>query len=619
MRHLLFVLTLSITPLALSNEPPQLLWGDTHLHTSYSSDAYTNNNLTADPHTAYRYAQGLPVVHPFHRARVQIETPLDFLVVSDHAELMGVIRHINREGVDTSGLGPIDSLKAWAVEWLLNRAIDKGEGRSLFSSVLPAPQDPREAVQVDTLSDNTSALPEMMDVQIDTWRTITSIADQYNQPGTFTALIGWEWSSIPGGGNLHRVVVTDSNADTAQRYQPFSLANSPYPEDLWQWLDQTSAEIKADFIAIPHNSNISKGVMFDNRSLRGEEFDQNYIELRRRFEPIAEITQIKGDSETHSSQSPGDAFADFENYPYYIQNGYGEYTPQPGDFIRPALRTGLSIAAKEGINPFQFGVIGSTDSHTALASAEEDNFHGKLATDSIPENKRKRFNTSYDSASGWAMSASGLAAVWAGDNTRESILQAMRKREVYATTGPRIRLQFFAGSELDRIALDAEDLYQRATESGVAMGGILAASQISPVFLVRAQRDPVGANLDRIQIVKGWLNEAGETQEQVFNVAWGGERELDENGALPAVGSTVDVSTAAYTNTIGADQLSTTWSDPQYNPEQAAFYYVRVLQIPTPRHSLYDAIALGLDSAEDLPASIQERAYSSSIWIEPGL
>jgi hypothetical protein len=618
MRNLLLVTGLgALLCSGAAAEQRQLLWGDTHLHTTYSSDAYTNNNLTADPEDAFRYAMGMPVIHPYHRARIQIGTPLDFLVVSDHAELMGVIRHIHREGVITDGMGPWDSIKARFAAWVLGNAIDDGEGRALFSSVLPPPKDPREVAAEASLSDGVSMIPDMMSVQVDTWKTITDIAERYNDPGNFSALIGWEWSSIPGGANLHRIVVTDGDAASAQQYQPWSLSNSPYPEDLWQWLEKTSSETGADFIAIPHNSNISKGYMFDEVSLRGEAFTEDYIASRMRWERIAEITQIKGDSETHPVLSPADEFADFEEYPFYIQNGYTPYDPQPGDYIRSALKRGLAMGRELGTNPYQFGVIGSTDSHTAMASAEEDNFHGKLATDSIPENKQRKFQPDHPSSSGWAMSASGLAAVWATENTREAILEAMRRREVYATTGPRIGVQFFGGADFTEADLEAADLYAHATARGVAMGGELSGLAAAPTFLVLANRDPVGANLDRVQIVKGWLDAGGEQHEQVYNVAWSGDRQPGPDGRLPAVGNTVDVSNASWNNSIGSGQLAGVWRDPDFDAGQSAFYYVRVLQIPTPRHSLYDALALELEHAAEQPDTIQERAYTSSIWYSP--
>ncbi len=625
MRKLLTAVLLTATlPQALPGAASerQLLWGDTHLHTTYSSDAYTNNNLSADPETAFRYAKGMPVIHPFHRARVQIGTPLDFLVISDHAEFLGQIRHIHREGADTSDLGLWDSLVARFAAWYLQRAIDRGEGRELFVQVLPdpalTPQQDAEASSVE--NSDLGMLPMDHQVEIDTWRTITDIVERHNEPGEFTALIGWEWSAIPAGANLHRVVITDSDAATAQQYDPFGLDNSPYPEDLWAWLEKTSEATGAGFIAIPHNSNISKGYMFSDTSLRGAAFDEAYAQLRAKWEPIAEITQIKGDSETHGTLSPDDPFADFETYPYYIQRQWTEYRPQRGDYVREALKLGLELEETVGLNPYRLGVIGSTDSHTALASAEEDNFHGKLATDSIPENKETKFNPDGPGSSGWAMSASGLAAVWAEGNTREDILAAMHRREVYATTGPRIVVQFFAGTNFVEADLQSAELLAAARGRGVPMGGEITGGE-APSFLVLATKDPVGANLDRIQVVKGWLDADGVAQEKVFDVAWSGqasgERQPGADGTLPDVGNTVDLKTGKVENSIGAAELSAVWTDPGFDPDQAAFYYARVLQIPTARHSLLDAVALGREHATDQPDTIRERAYTSSIWYNP--
>ncbi|MDX1734491.1 MAG: DUF3604 domain-containing protein, partial [Halioglobus sp.] len=476
------------------------------------------------------------------------------------------------------------------------------------------PEDDASASSVQ--DSDIGLLPMPQQVEIDTWKTITDIADRHNQPGTFSAMIGWEWSAIPAGANLHRVVVTDSDAATAQQYDPFGLDDSPYPEDLWAWLEKTSAATGANFTAIPHNSNISKGYMFSDTSLRGEAFTADYANRRARWEKVAEITQIKGDSETHSSVSPDDEFADFENYPYYIQREWTEYQPGPGDFVRSALKRGLELERGLGINPYMFGVIGSTDSHTALASAEEDNFHGKLATDSIPANKQRKFNDDGPSSSGWAMSASGLAAVWATGNTREEILRAFERREVYATTGPRIGVQFFGGAGLTAEDLARADLYDYATALGVPMGGQLEGPG-APSFLVVATKDPVGANLDRIQVVKGWLGEDGAAREKVYDVAWSGDRAPAADGRLPAVGNSVDLVTGKVANTIGAEQLQVAWTDPDFKSGQSAFYYVRVLQIPTARHSLLDAIALGQEHAGEHPDTLQERAYTSSIWYRP--
>ena len=610
-----------IAPLSVAAADKQLLWGDTHLHTTYSSDAYANGNLTAGPDVAYRYARGMPVVHPYHRARVQIGTPLDFLVVSDHAEFLGGIRSIHRNGVDTSDLGIIDTIKAYVAHYVLTDAIDSGEGRRLFVSMLPDPAlTPREDAQAASMQNSdVSMLPLPPEIEIDAWKSITDYADEYNEPGVFTALVGWEWSSIPGGANLHRVVVSDSSGKLAQSYDPFGSDNSPYPEDLWAWLEETSAATGANFIAIPHNSNISKGYMFDTSSFRGEAMTPEYANARVKWEPIAEITQIKGDSETHSTLSPDDGFADFENYPYYIQRIHSEYAPQVGDFVRSALKRGLELEQALGVNPYQLGVIGSTDAHTSLPSAEEDNFHGKVAIDSIPENKLTMpVGDNAYAVGGWDRSASGLAAVWATENTREAILAAMKRKEVYATTGPRIAVQFFGGAGFAADDLSAAHIYDHATSRGVAMGGTLPVSMDeAPSFIATAAKDPVGANLDRLQVIKGWVDAQGQSHERVYNIAWSDDRELSADGKLPPVENTVDMSTGEVDNRVGAETLSAVWTDPDFDAAQSAFYYLRVLQIPTARHSLLDAIAMGMDSAEGHPDTIQERAYTSSIWYRP--
>ena len=596
----------------------QLLWGDTHLHTSYSFDAFLNNNLTADPDTAYRFAKGEPVIHPYHRARVQLRQPLDFLVVSDHAEFIGGIRHVYRNGLNLEGAGIIDQIVGWYRLRELREAIDNREGAPLFRSLLPSAdsQDPRAAA-ANFGQAQSQQLPVSADVIRNAWHEIVDMADAHYQPGKFTSLIGWEWSSVPGGANLHRIVITDADAQTAKTFQPFSSLESSYPDDLWAWLEETSAATSASFIAIPHNSNISKGWMFPRESLRGDPVDAAYGTARMRWEPIVEATQIKGDSETHPMLSPNDEFADFETYSYYIQQNPGDYQPSEGDYIRSALKTGLELGAQTGVNPYQFGLIGSTDAHTGLSTAEEDNFWGKMATDSTPETK---INTLITGGSrGWTMSASGMAAVWAEENTREAIVDAMRRREVYATTGPRLRVRFFGGWAYDQADLDAEDLAEAGYAKGVPMGGELTAppGTDGPNFMVVALKEPGGANLDRVQIVKAWLNVDGQAEERVYDVVWSDGRLPGEDGGLPPVGNTVDLKTARYTNDIGAVELAAIWQDPDFDPGQSALYYARVLEIPTPRHAQFDARALGMDKPTVGPAVIQERAYTSPIWYAP--
>ena len=599
----------------------QLLWGDTHLHSTYSSDAFTNGNLTATPDTAYRYAKGIPVEHPGHKARVQIGTPLDFLVVSDHAEYLGVIRSLYFNPMVTEGLGWRDRLWTRFVQYLLRDAIDEKSGRELFTSILPKPSPDAVTAMAGWDEDLASGLiPRQPTVEIDTWKTITDAADRHNEPGAFTALIGWEYSLIPGGANLHRIVMSDIGAEQAQTFAPFGFDDSSYPSDLWAWLETTSQSTDGNFIAIPHNSNISKGSMFDVRDIRGNEITEDYAQVHRYWEPVVEITQIKGDSETHPALSPEDAFSDFETYPYYIQREWTDYVPKPGDYIRSALRTGLSLQASNGVNPFQFGVIGSTDAHTSLPSAEEDNFHGKMATDSVPSRKSGGWSDDARGTFGWGMSASGLAAVWATENTREAILAAMRRREVYATSGPRIAVRVYGGWNLSEEMLNDATYPASVGTQAVPMGGEIVGATEGGQFslLIEAQADPKGAYLDRAQVIKGWVDADGATYEVVYDVAWAGEGRMTENGALSPVGSSVDLQTGLTSNTIGSAGLTTVWADPQFDPEQAAFYYVRVLQIPTARHSLLDKLALANPEIDTRrPDTIQERAYTSAIWYRP--
>jgi hypothetical protein len=613
--------------LLAADESTRVLFGDTHVHTSYSFDAYLFGNQTADPDTAYRYAKGKPVIHPYHRARLQIGTPLDFLVVADHAEYMGVMRAIRNGTAVYEKLGPIDSIRRWIAIYMLNRAIDNPEkGAAFFESLIAKPaknpdgnpiEDPNyqppgggdESVFGDTTKTETTA-----------WHEIVAAAERHNEPGKFTTLLGWEWSSIPTGVNLHRVVFSPDGADKAHQYLPFGCDQSEYPEDLWQWLSETEARTGARFVAIPHNSNISKGYMFAETTLKGTPISADYAQTRVSWEPVAEITQNKGDSETYPILSPDDEFADFERYKSYIEQGSDrrKYVASAGDFIRPALKRGLAIEEKTTVNPYKFGLIGSTDTHIAIASAEEDNFSSKIPVFSTPETMRRNPHDE-NRTNGWYLSASGLAAVWAKENTREEIYAAFKRKEVYGTTGPRIKVRFFGGWSFKADDVDSNRMAEIGYAKGVPMGGDLPHNNngTAPQFLIRVLKDPDGANLDRVQVIKGWLDAAGQTQEQVFNVAWSGSRKLDARGKLPAVGNTVDLTVPSYENSIGSSELSTFWVDPTFKPEQRAFYYVRVLQIPTPRHSLYDAVALQIPPPEEGPATIQERAYTSPIWYTP--
>ena len=623
MKNIVMVALVFVNCMATAEPVKNVYFGDTHLHSSYSFDAFLNNNHSADPDTAYRWAKGQPVIHPYNRARVQIDTPLDFLVVSDHAEMLGVMRAVHEDNFIKEDLGWIGNVKRWYSFWLMNRAIDSNTGLQFFSQFLP--QNPTIESHSDPVQhpDNNisdvAIFGDTSKTSILAWHDIVETAERHNDPGTFTSLLGWEWSSIPMGANLHRIVISPDGAEKGKQFLPYGSDQSQYPEDLWQWLDETQQQTGARFLAIPHNSNISKGYMFDDTTLRGDPITAEYARRRMQWEPVVEVTQIKGDSETRSDFSPEDEFADFENYDYYIQVGKkNDYKASAADYIRPALKRGLSIGQQVGVNPYKFGLIGSTDAHTGLSTSEEGNFWGKMASDSTPETK-ERLGVQMRS-NGWNMSASGIAAVWAKENTREAIYAAFKRKEVYATSGPRLRVQMFAGWDFPEGAESSESFSVIGSQFGVPMGGDLTAGDNdgkAPVFLLRAVKDPLGANLDRLQVVKGWVDSAGQQQEKVYNVAWSDDRQLDASGNLSPVGNTVDLSSGRYDNSIGQPEFSLRWTDPDFDPQQSAFYYVRVLQIPTPRNGLLDSLALELDEPPRGAKTIQERAYSSPIWYQP--
>jgi hypothetical protein len=499
--------------------------------------------------------------------------------------------------------------------------LDDDLGRAFFARFLPQSAAEKGGDPVADVHNNINGVAIFGDTSgtsKDAWQDIIAAAEKHNDPGKFTSILGWEWSSIPTGANLHRVVLTPDGADKASQYIPYGSDQSQYPEDLWQWLDDTAALSGSRFIAIPHNSNISKGYMFGATTVKGQPITADYGRTRMQWEPITEVTQIKGDSETHPQFSPDDEFADFETYEHYIQTTTSKTPVSRGDYVRPALKEGLALGQKIGVNPYKFGFIGSTDAHSGLSSPEEGNFWGKMAKDSTPETKAPVLGNP-TGADGWDMSASGLAAVWAKENTRDAIYAAFKRKETYATSGPRLRVQLFGGWNFPQSAAQAENFSAVGYEYGVPMGGDLQANELNsaPSFLMRAVKDPLDANLDRLQMVKGWVDANGEQHERVYNVAWSDGRELDAQGKLPPVGNTVDLTSARYTNTIGQAEFTVQWSDPDFNPKQAAFYYVRVLQIPTPRNGLFDALALQLDEPPKGAATIQERAYTSPIWYQP--
>jgi hypothetical protein len=594
LRFLLVLIVATLATARANSQETHLYWGDTHLHTSNSIDAFMTGNVNADPDTAYRFARGLPVLHPSLRTRVRILRPLDFLVVSDHAELMSLQTELLKG--NTAML---------ATEWGKRLRAELEANRR--TSVMRFKPEERKEVLKQLFT---------KEIRQGTWAAQVDAAERNNIPGKFTAFAGWEWSSAPGWKNLHRVIFSPSDAATLKKFIPFSSYDSQKPEDLWKWLEKTEEETGAEFIAIPHNSNLSGGLMFDMVDSYGRTITAEYARTRMRWEPVMELTQVKGTSEVRPELSPNDEFAEFE-----IRRKLLIGTPTPpnaGDYARSALLRGLEIEGNTGANPYKFGMIGSSDSHTGLSSVEESDFLGKLAMDALPQERYHPSSPVIFPA--WEMSASGIAGVWATANTREAIAAAFKRKEVYATTGPRVTLRVFGSYSFVKSDANAKEIAKVGYRKGVPMGGDLwnAPKGKAPSFLIYAVKDPISGNLDRIQVIKGWLDASGKTHEHIYNVVWSGNRKLNAEGKLPPVGNTVDVKTASFSNTIGVAQLATVWADPDFDPSQRAFYYIRVLEIPTPRHQVYDAVALGIDNKETHePATIQERAFSSPIWYTP--
>lgn len=581
-----------------------LYWGDLHVHTNFSLDAFGVQNTYVTPDEAYRFARGIPIYHETLDTKVQIDRPLDFMGVTDHASNLGI---------DVQVVSA-DELLARS-EW----------GRTLIESVTDETPWTGLLGYRRSLGPNGNEMMEQvttLELRQSAWQKEIDAAEANYIPGTFTTFTAWEWTAMIEGKNLHRNVISDAGAEASQ-FVPFSAGqfysigiDSNRPENLWAWLDETSARTGIDFVAIPHNSNISAGLMFDTVDSDGRPISGEYAQNRMRWESLVEITQMKGTSEIRPALAPTDEFANYE-----IRRKLLIGTPTPpneGDYARTALMRGLEIESDVGVNPYRFGFIGATDGHIGMSSVEEDNFYGKIASDAklsqhLPGQRPVIFPA-------WEMSASGLTGAWAEENTRESIFAAMKRKEVYATTGPRISLRVFGGFSFVDEDVDANDIASVGYRKGVPMGGDLTAAPrgAAPGLLIHAARDPAGANLDRVQVIKGWLDGNNEAQQQVYDVVWSGDREAGADGKVPAVGNTVDVDTALYTNDIGAVQLATVWTDPDFDPDQTAFYYVRAIEIPTPRHSLYDAVALGIDpEVTNQPTTIQERAYSSPIWYTP--
>lgn len=456
------------------------------------------------------------------------------------------------------------------------------------------------------------------------WRKFTALADKYNEPGRFTALIGYEWTAI-GGDNLHRNVIFRGDAAMANRTLPFSQFDSKNPEDLWRALDSFQDKTGAEVLAIPHNGNLSNGRLFSVETFGGNPLTREIAELRARMEPLVEVTQIKGDGETHPMLSPNDEFADYETWDKSNLNGTEAKKPEmlQYEYARSALKLGLQLEASLGVNPFKFGMIGSSDSHTAMSTVEEDNFFGKHSGVEPDEHRWEHVVIEAPDPNftimGWQQAASGYAAVWAKENTREAIFDAMKRKETYATTGSRITVRFFGGWDFQEADTHSRRPAAIGYAKGVPMGGDLRKppSGKAPSFLVAALKDPLSGNLDRIQIVKGWLDAAGSLHEKVYDVAWSDGRQPGADGKIPPVGNTVDVANATWSNTIGDPEFIAVWQDPDFDPVLKAFYYARVIEIPTPRWTAYEAKRFGIQMPEEVPMTTQERAYTSPIWYTP--
>jgi len=592
------------SPYAGRSYPTRVLFGDTHTHTAVSVDAGTMNTLGQED--AYRFARGEEVTST-GGLRAKLSRPLDWIVISDHAEMYGLMPQLlqgNPEVLATEqGRRWYDMLKGGDRDTIFATAME----------IVASLQKPDPPFKSDALVR-------------DAWRDYTALADRYNEPGRFTAIIGFEYTTR-GGFNLHRNVLFRGDASVANQTVPFSQFDSQNPEDLWRALAQFEEETGADVLAIPHNGNLSNGRMFTVETNAGEPLTRELAALRAGLEPVIEATQIKGDGEAHPFLSPDDEFADYETWDDANLDGTEVKTDEmlQYEYARSALKRGLTLEKKLGINPFKFGMIGSTDSHTSLSAVEEDNFFGKHSGVE-PEPHRWEhvvISSPLDpdlAVLGWQQAAGGYAAVWATENTREAIFDAISRKEVYATTGSRMTVRFFGGWEFAD-----EDAASRLPAGvgyakGVPMGGDLRSAPegtSAPNFLVAAMKDPYSGNLDRIQVIKGWMDADGQTHEQVYDVAWSGERTAGADGKLPAVGNTVDAENATWTNTIGAPELITVWTDPDFDEAQSAFYYARVIEIPTPRWTAYEAKRFGVQMPDYVPMSTQERAYTSPIWYTP--
>jgi hypothetical protein len=579
------------------NPTKDVYFGNLHVHTQWSFDAYINGAI-AGPEEAYRWAKGEAIPGGGDGTPLKIKVPLDWYIVSDHAEYMGALplmadadSPVSKHplAADITGDDPAASFNAYTkiLDGISNRKPDPMLGDPALGKTI--------------------------------WEKIVDIADSHYEPGKFTTMAGYEWTSNPDWRNLHRIVFFKDTKKVPDL--PFSALDSNKPEDLWQWMD-AQRKMGNEVLAIPHNGNASDGLMFPvGKSYGGSELNKEYAATRMRNEPVYEITQIKGTSETHPALFPNDEFGSFELWDYTLASTATPPEHKRGGYVREALIRGLKLGQEGNGNPFKYGFIGDSDTHNSAAAIEEDNYTGKFGFENDPKHRLQGPPgvTAAGAKQIRQFSSGGVAGVWAKANTREGIFEAIKRKETYATSGPRIKVRLFAGFDMNGIALASVDGLNQAYEKGVPMGGDLTSAPQgkAPTLVVHAIKEPDGANLDRIQIIKGWVDNSGKPQHKIYNIALSDDRKADSDGNIPAVGNTVNENEATYTNTIGDTELKVTWSDPDFDASLPALYYARVIEIPTPRWSTYDAVRNNLKRPEDVPVSIQERAWTSPVWYTP--
>jgi hypothetical protein len=592
------------SPYAGRRYPERPYFGDEHVHTSWSVDA-GGTGTTVGPEEATRFARGEEVISTSGQP-VKLGQPLDWVAITDHSDGMGVIAEI--KGGNPEMLADA-TIKRW---------------HDMFAA---GPEQAKAAVMELIAAQSNKKLPALvMDPRFarTVWVKNTDIAEKYNEPGRFTAFIGYEWTSNAGGGdNLHRNVIYRDGKDKADGVLPYTTFQSENPEDLWTWMTEWEKTTGGRLLAIPHNGNLSNGRMFALSTFAGNPMSKAWAAERQKWEPLFEAIQMKGQSESHPSLSTTDEFA--QNYELWDRGNLVQEPKKPGmiqyEYVREALKNGLKVEQDLGANPFKYGMAGGTDTHNGLAAAEEDNFFAKFPSAEPRPDRWDEDAMKFGDrvVKGWEMTGAGYTAVWATGNTRAELWDAMKRRETYATSGPRMVVRFFGGYDFTAADVSRSPAVAGYAK-GVPMGADLPAAPAgkAPTFLVAALKDPRTGNLDRIQIIKGWLDASGRLQERIHDVVWGdAQRRRIVNGRLAPVGSTVDLATASWTNTIGDPELIAVWKDPDFDPSVRAFYYARVLEIPTPRWTAYDAAYFKVKMAPNVPMTTQERAFTSPIWYTP--